>query len=145
MKKIVLLEPSISSLNLGDYIIVESVKRELSYLTNGAFVVEQPTQIPLMHFYQNKDKRLLLAKDSDFKFVCGSNLIWQNMLNPSPQWNFNAFNCFNIEGSVLVGAGSSTTREHINLYTQLLYKKVLSNKYVHSVRDEATRKRLELF
>ena len=57
MEKIVLLEPCISSLNLGDYIIVDSVKRELAFLLNDAFVVEQPTQTPIMHFYQKNDAR----------------------------------------------------------------------------------------
>lgn len=143
MKRIVLLEPSISSLNLGDHIIVESVKRELSFLTKNSFVVEQPTQTPIMHFYQGRDARLLLSRESDYKFVCGSNLVWQNMLNPTPQWNFNAFNCKNVEGSILVGVGSSTTKTKVNRYTKNLYTRVLNKEYVHSVRDEATKLRLE--
>ncbi|WP_279123863.1 polysaccharide pyruvyl transferase family protein [Holdemania filiformis] len=143
MEKIVLLEPCISSLNLGDYIIVDSVKRELAFLLNDAFVVEQPTQTPIMHFYQKNDARLVLARQADAKFVCGSNLMWQNMLNPTPQWNFNVFNNENIKDSILVGVGSSTTRDTVNWYTKHAYRNVLSKKYIHSVRDEATKKRLE--
>lgn len=143
MKKIVLFEPSISSLNLGDYIIVDSIKRELAFLLNDAFVVEQPTQTPLMHFYQKNDGRLKLVKNADYRFVCGSNLIWQNMLNPNPQWNYNLFNCNYLIGSILIAVGSTTTRKKINLYTKMLYKKVLNNQVFHSVRDEATKKRLE--
>lgn len=143
MKKIVLLEPSISSLNMGDYIIVESVKKELEFLLNGAFIIEQPTQTPIMHFYQRNDNRLVSTRESDYKFVCGSNLIWHNMLNPNSQWNYNVFNCCNIEGAILVGVGSSTTRTKVNLYTKMLYNKVLNKNYIHSVRDEATKKRLE--
>lgn len=143
MKKVILLEPSISTLNLGDYIIVDSVKREMSYLLDDSFVIEQPTQTPLMHFYQKRDKRLKLMQKSDYKFVCGSNLIWQNMLSPNPQWNFNMLNCKNIMDSILVAVGSGTTREKMNLYTRILYKKVLNDKYYHSVRDEATKNRLE--
>lgn len=143
MKKIVLLEPSISSLNLGDYIIVDSAKRELSFLTKDAYIIEQPTQTPIMHFYQKNDARLQLSKDADYKFVCGSNLIWQNMLCKAPQWNFNFFNCSNIKSSILVGVGSGSTKEKLNLYTRKLYDKVLNKDYYHSVRDEATKKRLE--
>ena len=143
MKKIVLFEPSISSLNLGDYIIVDSVKRELSSILNDSYVIEQPTQTPVMHFYQKKDPRLKLSRDSDYKFVCGSNLIWQNMFSLNPQWNINIFNCTNIIGSILVGVGSGTTRKKMNLYTKHLYQKVLSKKYIHSVRDEATCNRLK--
>lgn len=143
MKKIVLLEPCISSLNLGDYIIVESVKRELRFLLDQAFVVEQSTQTPIMHFYQKGDRRLKLSREADYKFVCGSNLIWQNMLSPTPQWNFNFFNCENVKNSILVGVGSTTTKKKVNLYTKTLYNNVLSKNYIHSVRDEATKKRLE--
>lgn len=143
MKKVVLFEPCISSLNLGDYIIVDSVKRELSFLLDDSFVIEQPTQTPIMHFYQRNDERLKLSRNADYKFVCGSNLIWQNMLNPNPQWNYNIFNCKNILNSVLVAVGSSTTRKKVNLYTKFLYKKVLNKDILHSVRDEATKERLE--
>lgn len=143
MKKIVLFEPSISSLNLGDYIIVDSAKRELSFLLEESFVVEQSTQTPVMHFYQKNDARLKLSRCSEYKFVCGSNLIWQNMLSLSPQWNFNFFNCKNTINSILVGVGSGTTKKKLNLYTKLLYRKVLNKKYIHSVRDEATCNRLK--
>ena len=143
MKRVVLFEPCISSLNLGDYIIVESVKRELEFLLNDSFVVEQPTQTPLMHFYQKNDGRLKLARNVDYKFVCGSNLIWQNMFTLNPQWNYNLFNCNNQLGSILVAVGSSTTKDKLNLYTRGLYAKVLNKNYIHSVRDEATKRRLE--
>lgn len=143
LKRIVLFEPSISSLNLGDYVIVESVKRELGNLLGDAYVVEQPTQTPLMHWYQKHDRRLQLAGAADYRFVCGSNLFWQNMLSPMPQWNMNLFNCIWQKGAILVGVGSGTTRKRMNPYTVHLYKKVLSREYVHSVRDEATKEHLE--
>lgn len=143
MKKIVLFEPSISSLNIGDYIIVDSVKRELSFLLKNAYIIEQPTQTPIMHYYQKRDPRLKLSRSSDYKFVCGSNLIWQNMFSMNPQWNINLFNCKNSINSILVGVGSGTTKNKMNFYTKFLYHKVLSNKFLHSVRDEATCNRLK--
>lgn len=143
MKKVVLFEPSISTLNLGDYIIVEAVKKELGFLLNKAFVVEQSTQTPVMHFYQKKGTRMIRTRDADYKFVCGSNLIWQNMWKANPQWNHNIFNCANQIGSILVAVGSCTTLEKLNLYSRTLYRKVLNKDYIHSVRDEATKNRLE--
>lgn len=65
------------------------------------------------------------------------------MLNPNPQWNYNIFNCKNLIGSILVAVGSSTTRKKVNFYTKTLYNKVLNKNYLHSVRDEATKRRME--
>lgn len=143
MKKIVLFEPSISSLNLGDYIIVDSIKRELNDILYNAYVVEQPTQVPLMHFYQKRDARLQLVSQTDYKFVCGSNLFWQNMFSLTPQWNYNIFNYRYIKDSIFVGVGCASEKETLNKYTTNLYKKVLTHNYIHSVRDNITQNRLE--
>ena len=143
MNRIVLFEPSIATLNLGDHIIVESIKRELDFLLRDAFVVEQSTQTPIMHCYQWMDGRQKHAAQADYKFVCGSNLFWDNMLHPIPQWNINLFNCQSAADSILVGVGSSTRMTSVNRYTQQLYKKVLSKNYIHSARDEATKQHIE--
>lgn len=143
MKRIVLLEPSISSLNIGDYIIVDSIKKELSDLLNNAYIVEQPTQTPLIHFYQKNDARIKLASEADYRFVCGSNLFWQNMFSLTPQWNCNIFNYKTIKNSILVGVGSGSEKKRLGLYTTSLYKKILNNNYIHSVRDEITKKHVE--
>ena len=111
-------------------------------MLNESYLVEQPTQTPISHCYQRNDARLQITRKSDYKFLCGSNLIWQNMLNPHPQWNINIFNYKSIKDVILVGVGSSTTNRTVNYYTKYLYNKVLSKEYIHSVRDEATRKRL---
>lgn len=143
MNRIVLFEPSIGTLNLGDHIIVESIKRELDFLLRDAFVVEQSTQTPIMHFYQRGDERHKHASQADYKFICGSNLFWDNMLHPTPQWNINLLTCPTAADSVLVGVGSSTRMTGVNQYTQRLYKKVLSKEYIHSARDEATKQHIE--
>ncbi len=143
MKKIILYEPCISSMNLGDYIIVESIKREMDFLLRDAFVVEQSTQTPLMHFYQKMDDRVRMISVADYKFVCGSNLFWRNMLHPFPSWNINIFTCQGAKGAVMVGVGSNSEKKSLNSYTRYLYKYVLNGEYFHSARDEATKQRLE--
>ena len=143
MKKVILFDPSIASLNLGDHIIADSIRREMDFLLRDAFVVEQPTQTPVMHFYQKKDPHRQPAAQADYKLVCGSNLFWDNMLHPTPQWNINLLDCERVQDSILVGVGSSTRKSSVNLYTQCLYKKVLSKDYIHSARDEATKGHIE--
>lgn len=143
MKKIVLLEPSVSSLNLGDQVILDSIKREMDYLLQDAYVVEQSTQSPVMHFYQIFNERFRVPADADYKFVCGSNLFWDNMLHPYPQWNINHLTCTNSRNAIMIGVGSCSTLPRVNGYTRSLYRRVLSPDYYHSVRDEATKARLE--
>lgn len=143
MKKIVLLEPCISSLNQGDHVIVDSIKREMDFLLRDAFVVEQSTQSPVMHFYQVRDERFHAPADADYKFVCGSNLFWDNMFHPYVQWNINHLTCTNSRNAILVGAGSCSTRERMNLYSKSLYNRVLNHDICHSVRDEITKVRME--
>lgn len=143
MKKIVLLEPSIASLNQGDHVIVDSIKREMDFLLRDAFIVEQSTQSPVMHFYQAKDARFRDPAEADYKFVCGSNLFWDNMLHPYSQWNINPLTCVNSRDAILVGVGSCSTLDRVNQYTQSLYRRVLRKDICHSVRDEITRVRLE--
>ncbi len=142
MKKIVLLDPSLASLNIGDSIIMISIEKGIQSIINGNFVVHLPTQTPIMHFYQKNDARLKLISQADFKFICGSNLFWQNMFSLHPNWNINLLNYLPIKDSVLVGVGSGIEKNNMNYYTQKLYNKVLSHELIHSVRDDITKQHL---
>ncbi|MNI15088.1 Polysaccharide pyruvyl transferase [compost metagenome] len=65
-----------------------------------------------------------------------------NMLTHWPQWNINIFNYGPLKGSILVGVGAGKGNK-LNGYTKMLYNKVLSHDYIHSVRDERTKQILE--
>ena len=54
MKRILLFEPSIATLNLGDHIIVESIKRELGFLLRDAFVVAVSDMAGVMLVFNGK-------------------------------------------------------------------------------------------
>lgn len=51
-KNIAILDTSVMSFNLGDQIIMESCRRELSDILQNAFVVNLPTHSPLFHVYE---------------------------------------------------------------------------------------------
>ena len=51
MKKVILFNTAIGSLNLGDYIINESGKEQLNDILNSSFVIELPTHVPVIHTY----------------------------------------------------------------------------------------------
>lgn len=140
MKNILLLDTSIASLNKGDDIIMECVREELSYLTNGNFTLNLPTHISPFHSYQvwRNSSRVQIYKNAEYKFVGGTNLLVPNMLTHFPQWNINIFNYGAIKDCVLVGVGAGAG-DKTNGYTKHLYKKVLSQKYYHSARDERSK------
>jgi hypothetical protein len=134
MKKITLYSPGLASYNLGDKIISESAKEQLSYLLDSSFVTEIPTHTPHSFYYMRP-----LIKN-DLKFVLGSNLLKSTFFGFKRQWDITIFKSWITGPCVLVGAGWWQYDNKPNLYTKLLLKAVLSKKYTHSVRDEYTKK-----
>lgn len=144
METIVLFDPSIRSLNMGDHVIMNSTEHELSDIIGDNYVIRCGTHSPAVTFYQNTshNPRMRVYDDAKYKFICGSNLLWKNMFIPRPTFNINLWNCRPYKGSVLVGVGTNSVKKKPDLYTRELYKKVLSKKYIHSVRDEETKRLL---
>jgi len=136
MKKIVLYDPSVSSINMGDHIISNSVKGQLSKLLDNSFVVNISTHLPVSNYLKHID-------NIDFKFVCGSNLLRGRMDSRFRQWDINLLNAKKVGPVILVGAGWWQYGDECDLYTKLLYKKVLSQEYIHSVRDSYTERQLK--
>jgi polysaccharide pyruvyl transferase WcaK-like protein len=144
MESVLLLDTSVGSLNKGDDIIMKCARHQLSEINKNKFVMTLPTHVPSFHWYQvvRRSHDQNFYKDAKYKFVCGTNLLTMDMFNRFPQWNINLFNCEPIRNSILVGVGAGKG-DQISNYTKKLYKKVLSHKYIHSVRDERTKRFLE--
>ncbi|MFD2728934.1 polysaccharide pyruvyl transferase family protein [Enterococcus camelliae] len=145
MKKVLFFDTSIGTLNTGDEIINRSINKESSKMFSDDYLLRLPTRTNVLSHFQllyNKSFRQNFG-DSDLKFVCGTNLLYKNMFRPMPNWNINIFNTLIQKESILFGVGSGNNAEKTNWYTRKLYKKVLSNEYIHSVRDQATKKMLE--
>ncbi len=140
MKKIMIFDTSVASLNKGDEIIMQSCKKHLDFLLKDQFTVSMPTHTPMSHFYQNGYRFGVGCYYSkyDYRFVCGTNLINANLFVPTPLWNVNLFNCRFIKNVICLGVGMGTKKMKPNLYTRMLYKKILSKEYIHSTRDERT-------
>lgn len=141
MESIVLFDPSIRSLNLGDHIIMDSAERQLAEITRGRFTLKCATHAPAVTFYQNtrRNPRMRFYDEAKYKFVCGSNLLWRRLSIPRPTLNINPFNCMPYEGCILLGVGSDSGQKDMDGYTRRLYRKVLSSEYVHSTRDDKTK------
>lgn len=137
MKKVVLYNPSLSTLNLGDEIIFDAVKKELAPLLEESFVVNVSTHLPVSYSYSR------LLKDADERFVCGTNLLRNYFNLYFRQWDINVFNVKNLAPCVLVGVGWQKEQYKLSPYTSYLYKSIISKNKLHSVRDEYTKNRLE--
>lgn len=141
MKKICIFDTSVSSTNIGDQIIMESLYDEMKGIFENNYCIRIATHQPICHFYQDFKRNPLIRHlyNCDYKFIGGSNVVLKNMFLPLTQWNINVFNCNGYRNSILLGCGLYPNSKHLNLYTKVFYKKVLSKKYIHSVRDENTK------
>lgn len=145
MDKIIYFDTSAGTLNLGDEIINFYFKQEMEPILNDNFIVRVPTHLPTSHIYQNNKKNPLFrySKEAKYKFIAGTNILSTNQLGLCPNWNINIFNSIIYKNSILVGCGMGSEKDNFNIYTKILYSKVLSKKYIHSTRDERTKETLE--
>lgn len=144
MKYIALLDTSVMSFNIGDQIIMESARKGLASIIDNNFVVNFPTHSPLFHWWElslrHKDSLSTNLAKLDLKFVCGTNLLEKNMKKRKNTWNMHRLDGHYIRDFILVGVGTDGLNSITNKYTEKLYKTILSNKYIHSTRDENTKK-----
>ncbi|WP_214798864.1 polysaccharide pyruvyl transferase family protein [Exiguobacterium sp. s50] len=130
-KKVLMYNPAISSLNMGDHIIGDGAYNQLQNLLEEAFVVDVSTHLPVSRYLRH-------TEDFNYKFVCGSNLIRGKMNRLFRQWDINLLNSNLVGPCILVGVGWWQYGDEPNIYTKKLYQKVLSKDYIHSVRDAYT-------
>jgi polysaccharide pyruvyl transferase WcaK-like protein len=144
LENVLVLDTSVGSLNKGDDIIMKSVKQHLQQLTQDSYVLTLPTHVSPFNWFQvaRKSNRVKVYSEAKYKFVGGTNLLTMDMLTHFPQWNINLLNYTPLKGSILLGVGAGKG-EKINGYTKMLYKKVLSHDFLHSVRDERTKEFIE--
>lgn len=145
MKRVLLLDTSVGSLNLGDEIINRSIERNWPELFRSTYIMRLGAHTPVFSPLQYAlwRRKLGMYKSADVKFLCGTNALYTNMLRPLPTWNINYLNCGLVSGTVCLGAGAGVNSRGVNLYTRALYRKVLAHNVVHSVRDERTKRLLE--
>ena len=145
MKNIVILDTTVGSMNVGDNVIKHSIDIALNNLYRNNHVRSFPTRTIAFPWYQMKvDSRVNYVTNADYKFVCGTNLLHSCMAHIVNQWNINLFNYKTVKNAILLGVGGEKgKRIYLDPYTRWLYKKVLSSEYIHSVRDERTKKILD--
>ncbi len=144
MKKILLLDTSIGTSNLGDHIIMECVREELEPILRNSFVYDMPTHLPAFSTFAVFRNSSVVQNYSncELKFAGGSNLLVKDLKTHYPQWNIHPWNSKPLRGIITVGVGAGAG-DYTNNYTRKLYQKVLSREYYHSVRDERSKEYVE--
>lgn len=148
MKYIGLMDTSIMSFNQGDNIIMESTKYQLNDILKDNFVIKIPTHSPAFKRYEIMpipgSKNILYnnIQRCNIKFICGTNLLENNMMRRQSTWDIKLKESKYLNGCVLVGVGAGRYGK-VNYYTKRILLNSLSNKYIHSVRDEEAKKILE--
>lgn len=145
MKRVLLLDTSVATQNIGDEIINDSIRMNWTELYERNYICKFPTHTPPYSWWQQLlvPRKLDLLVNSDYKFLCGTNALYTNMMRPLPQWNIYPWNASFFKNTILLGVGAGINSKSVNLYTKLLYNKVLNKNYIHSTRDEFTKKMLE--
>lgn len=139
MKKIVLQDTSVSSFNMGDYIIMDYFKKHFNYLLKNNFVINYASHTSN---FSLKDKLKLILKgdfkEFDYNFMCGTNALNSNLnIYKGFAWKISLSTPRKMRGVTCVAIGSSDNLKK-SLYSKLLYKRNLSKKNIHSTRDERT-------
>jgi hypothetical protein len=129
-------DTTIGSYNLGNNIIMDSVYQELDEL------------FPSCQYYKlapidiGPYTRGCIAK-SDLVFFGGTNSLNSDMWRYK-QWDLRPRNIFGVRNVILLGLGWwQYETKPISNYTRFLLRRALSNEFVHAVRDDYTKKKLE--
>lgn len=136
-KNLGILDTSITSFNLGDSIIMESIYYHLNDTFEcNAYFTTYPTHISI----NGNERNWLLKKE--FLFVSGTNLLNGSMENYR-SWRISKDDLsYYYKRCVLVGVGWGLYDEIITKETEFILKTILSDKVLHSVRDEYTKNKL---
>ncbi|MUV37169.1 hypothetical protein JNUCC1_00975 [Lentibacillus sp. JNUCC-1] len=101
MKKISILDTSVATKNIGDEIIVDSVKKEILKIFNRKSMF---FNIPTHEIISRHSRRII--KESNYSFVAGTNLLSskQNIIKAN-QWNINFYDAMKFDNVILMGLG----------------------------------------
>ena len=135
VQKIAVLDTSITSVNLGDQIIMDAARAVLGRLFPGAFFVTLPTH----EFLLWESYRVL--RDCDYVFVCGSNLLKSRMLWRN-QWKISPLDFLMRRNCLLLGCGWWHYQRPPDFYSRRMLRRILGASHQHSVRDEYSRRQL---
>lgn len=134
--QVVLFDPACASQNIGDEIISSSAQKWLCPLFLNDFIMHVSTHQKMSFRYRR------FLNGSKVCFVLGSNLLKTRMLFGGRQWDVSLLDTLQVHDVILVGCGWHAYEKRIDAYSRILYRRLLSNHHLHSVRDDYTKTKL---
>lgn len=136
MFPITVFDPSIASENLGDELIMKSVKDHLQSVFENPRLMRVQTHDTIGSISSD------LTKNSRHVFIGGSNLLTSNLIGDQ-QWKITLRNSIRIQDAILLGVGWRQYQNRPGVYSKTLLKQILSSGHHHSVRDSYTKEMLQ--
>ena len=136
---ITLYDTACGSKNLGDEIIMDAVSLELGEMFPSTLTIRFPTH----HSMSESAKKV--AWGNELGFVGGTNLLrnyWRNRARKN-QWSLSLIDSRRMTPAILMGVGWNVYADEPEFKAKLFYKKALSSKWLHSVRDSYTLEKLK--
>lgn len=133
---VALLDTSVSSLNMGDHVIMDCVRHHLRKTMPAAVFANMAT-----HDYMGSEG-LRIADSAQLRIVGGTNLLASHM-DDYKQWKVGGNEMLRLKDVVLCGVGWWQYQDIPNSYTRVFLRSVLSKDKMHSVRDSLTARQLK--
>lgn len=127
------------SFNSGDAIIMDAINQQIRLLFPYEHTVRYPTHYPLTF------KAIRRIKKSSRVFVGGTNLLSSNIFLSSKknQWAISQAGAMHLkQHAILFGCGWKNYNEPTTRLSRLFYKTILSQTFLHSVRDSYTEQKM---
>lgn len=129
-------DTSIAAYNSGNQIIMDSILQEIDDL----FAEDTIIRLPIEDIGTNARK---YNTKSRLTFIGGTNILNGN-IRKYRQWDLNLHNIFILKRCLLMGCGwFQYEHEKPTKYTRWALTKILTDNYIHSVRDNYTKLKLE--
>ena len=140
MKKIVILDTSIATKNIGDEIIVDSITKELENIFERDIML---MRVPTHEIISRWSRRII--KESDYTFVAGTNILNSRYkIIKSNQWNLRLIDILFVKNIILMGTGWANYQSRANILVKFIYKRILNKEIQHSVRDSYTERKMKV-
>ncbi|MEA1624749.1 polysaccharide pyruvyl transferase family protein [Salmonella enterica] len=134
---ICIYDTSVSSLNVGDEIINQSGTDEIKTIFPHEQFFRLSTHVGTSAI------GISYANLCRHRIVCGSNLLSDKMYR-SANWYLSPLDIIRMKSVILLGVGWNKYSDESSYYTKLSYKYLFDKHYLHSVRDNYTKKKMEL-
>ena len=145
MKKVVIFDTAIATSNLGDEIILDSLKKELAFLLDDSFVMRFGSHVKNFGVKHSLvgDRKTDFSYEADYKLILGTNLLSRDLRRSQGQWPIDNLNSWLYWGSILAGVGTTYSEGRITAYSKKIYRRILRRDFAHSVRDDESKRFLE--